>query len=165
MEAERRWYPIEYRAGAGGGAGPVLEGTVPYDSIGLAPGGVRELFESGSLDAMADDLILTRDHDRSLPLARTGGGGLEVEAKPDGLHVRAELADTTLGRDTLELVKAKVLRGLSPEFVAVEASMAGGVRRIRKARLVGLSVVDTPAYPEAEVEARAEAKWTPRLWV
>lgn len=164
MTAERRYFRIELRAAASDDAPPVLEGVVPYGSRGTTPTGQPEVLEPGSL--RMDDVVLNRQHNRDLALARTDGGGLELSDRPDGLHVRAELPDTPLARETVELVRSKVLRGLSPEFMVREEHVdADGVRRIDRADLVGLAVVDSPAYPEAEVAARAAAGERPRLWL
>lgn len=158
---ERRFYPVQLRAADGDGP-PVLEGVVPYGRQGTAPGGVPEVFRRGSLRA-AEDVVLTLQHDRDKPLARTGGGGLELEDREDGMHVRATLPDTTLARDTVELVRGGVLRNLSPEFVPIRAEMKDGVRVVEEAELVGISVVDTGAYRDAAVAARGAGGQ--RLWV
>ena len=115
---------------------------------------VRERLASGAL-VVPSDVILTRDHRRDRPLARTGGGGLELRADARGVQVRAKLAPTSLAEETVQLVKAHVLRGFSPEFVVREERSEGGVRVIERALLAGFfSVVDEPAYGGSLVEAR-----------
>ena len=47
-----------------------------------------------------DDVILNSMHQREVPLARTGGGGLELQDSPDSLTMRAVLPDTAAARDT-----------------------------------------------------------------
>ena len=91
-------------------------------------------------------------------LARTGGGGLVLEDGPEALQMRAELPETTAASDTLALVKAGVLRGLSVEMHPHQERQVSGVRSISKARLSGLSVVDSGAFDGAVVEARAEVR-------
>ena len=54
----------------------------------------------------------------------------------------------------IELVRTGVLRGLSVEFAALAETMEGNVRVISRARLGAIAVVDEPAYPASEVEAR-----------
>ena len=96
-------------------------------------------------------------------LARTGGGGLLLTDSAAALEVRAELPETSEANDALALVAAGVLRGLSLEFVATRESMVGPTRVIASARLVGIAVVDKPAYSASKVAARAEvdppARW------
>ena len=70
----------------------------------------------------------------------------------------------------LALVRSGVLRGLSIEFRAVAERIEAGVRVIERAVLRGVAVVDTPAYPASEVEARMAMLPRPaparrRLWL
>ena len=65
-----------------------------------------------------------------------------------------ELPDTADARDTLTLVKAGVLRGLSVEFRAIAERFEQGVRIISEAVLTGLAIVDKPAYSESTVATR-----------
>ena len=116
----------------------------------------RERMEPGAL-AVPGDVILTRDHRRDRPLARTGGGGLELRSDDRGIRVRARMPDTALAEETLALVRAGVLRGFSAEMLVRAERMESGVRVISRALLAGfLSVVDSPAYPGSSVEARRE---------
>ena len=66
-------------------------------------------------------------------------------------------AEVHLGNAGLELVRAKIVRGLSVEFVALQERSEANLRIIERARLVGIGVVDTPAYPASAIEARAAA--------
>ena len=103
------------------------------------------------------DAILNAQHDRTTPLARTDGGGLTLLDSATALEIRAELPPTRSADDVLELVRAKVMRGLSIEFVPLQERSDANVRIIERARLVGVSVVDTPAYPASAIEARRAA--------
>ena len=71
---------------------------------------------------------------------------LEMRAKP--------LLSVQSGKEALELVKAKILQGLSVEFIATKQHYQNGVRIIEKAILSGIGLVDTPSYAGATVEAR-----------
>ena len=66
-------------------------------------------------------------------------------------------------------MRAGVLRGLSIEFRAVVERMEGETRVISRATLGAVSVVDSPAYPQSEVEARRAAMPAPgkrrRFWI
>lgn len=127
-------------------------------------GSRAERFLPGALGAVESlDVLLNVQHDRARPLARTGGGGLVLKDSPVALEVRAELPETREATDTLALIEAGVLRGISLEFQAVEERMESGVRVIAKAVLRGLAVVDRPAYPSSTVSARAEVE-TPARW-
>lgn len=135
--------------------GRVLSGTViRYGDEARLPWG-REVIRSGSFgDVRGADVILNRQHDRSMPLARTGGGGLFLEDGSEALSVRAELPETRDSDDVLTLVRQGVLRGLSLEFTAKEESYEGDLRVISRAALQGVAVVDKPAYPDSLVSAR-----------
>ena len=117
-----------------------------------------ERFEAGAFGAVgALDVILNVQHDRARPIARTGGGGLVLVDGPRALEIRAELPRTRDAEDALELVRLRVLRGLSVEFAATRERQEGRLRVVEGADLSGLGVVDRPAYTGATVSARGAA--------
>ena len=69
---------------------------------------------------------LNFQHDRTRPIARTGGGGLELTDSRELLEMRVEVPETREGMDALELVKRSILRGLSVEFRAVSERYEAG---------------------------------------
>ena len=126
---------------------------VKYDEPAKV-GNFKEQFRSGAFKPIGD-VIANLQHDRSKPLARnSAGGGLELIDDPDALRVRIDLPETTIGRDTQELVKRGILRGLSIEFRVLEQRASSGIREILKARLTGLGIVDRPAYPQSIITKR-----------
>ena len=136
-------------------SGRTLEGdAVLYGDEAVFPWG-RERIESGAFLPLGD-VILNRQHNRDIPLARTGGGGLALHDTATALTIRAELPDTPSANETLALVRGKILRGLSVEFFATAERQAGDMRIIEKAQLVGVGVVDDPQYPKSLVSARAK---------
>ena len=153
MTTELR-FSAELRAAA---EGRTLEGNVVVYgelSTGLP---WRERIEPGAFQPLGD-VRLNLQHQRSVLLARTGGGGLVLEDGPNALRMRAELPSTTAADDTLALVRAGVLRGLSVEMHPQRERQIGGVRSISKATLTGLSVVDSGAFDSSLVEARTEVR-------
>lgn len=144
------------------GPGRTLEGVaVRYGDTARLPWG-EERIEPGAF-APIGDVILNASHDRAAPLARTGAG-LTLGDTVERLAISAELPVTQAADDILALVRAGVMRGLSIEFRAVAERFEGGVRVIERAVLSGIGVVDTPAYPQSEVEARRRhGEW--RTWV
>lgn len=142
--------------------GRTLEGeALVYGDEAVFPWG-RERIEAGAF-APVGDVILNRQHDRKTPLARTGGGGLELNDTPEALRIRASLPETEAANDTLTLVREKILRGLSIEFHSTAERGEGDLRIIEKARLVGVAVVDEPQYPQSLVEAREAEMRAKRL--
>ena len=136
--------------------GRLLTGTaVRYGDVARLPWG-DERFTAGAF-APLGDVILNSMHDRRTPLARTGGGGLELVDSDSELRIAAELPKTQAADDALELVRTRVMRGLSIEFEATTERLVNGVRVIDRAVLHGVGLVDTPAYEKSEVEARKAA--------
>ena len=122
--------------------------VVPYNKP-TTIGSFREQFAPGSL--RFDDVLLNRQHQRGVALARTGGGGLELTDGPAELRASITLPDTQDGRDVLTLIRKGVLRGLSAEFHATREEWTGNLRTIREAVLMGVGVVDSPQYAGATV--------------
>ena len=136
-----------------------MSGTlIRYGDVAALPWG-RERFEPGAFgDVSRADVILNSHHEKSRPLARTGGGGLELIDTREALNIRAELPRTQDGLDCVALILGGVLRGLSLEFSAVAERTDGDTRIVERAELRGLAVVDRPAYPDSLVQARAELR-------
>ena len=139
--------------------GRTLSGVLlRYGDTAALPWG-RERFEPGAFgDVSRADVILNSHHEKSRPLARTNGGGLELIDTREALKIRAKLPPTQDGLDTVALILGGVLRGLSLEFSAVAERMEGDTRVIERAELRGLAVVDRPAYSDSLVQARAEIR-------
>lgn len=161
-ESERRYYLTEIRLEGRSLAGVALR----YGDEARLPWGVVERFDSGAFgDVSSADVILNEMHNRDRPLARTGGGGLTLLDDSTSLRIRAELPETAAANDVLALVRGRVYRGLSVEFHTLREAQADDVRIIQSARLSGVAVVDTPAYPASYVDsmrARFEARSSTR---
>ena len=123
--------------------GRVVEGVaLRYGDEAKVPGG-RETIAKGAFNPLGD-IVLNIMHERDRPLARTGGN-LRID-DGDELRVRAELPNTRDADDALELIRSGVYRGLSIEMRVLDESIDGDLRTVRKARLVGIGIVDKPAY-------------------
>lgn len=125
-----------------------------------------EEIRPGALDLA--DVVLTLQHARQMPLARTDGGGLRFSESGAVLSVEAKLPKTQLADDALTLVENRVLRGFSLEmFVREERwSDRNRHRTILKAKVPRLSLVDSPAYGESTIEAvRHKLEAPPRRFV
>ena len=146
-DIERRFQ--EFRAEGDTVSGPLL---VYGDEARF--GDWRERFEPGALH-IGNDVIANLQHDRSRPVARTGAG---LSLKSDDQAVRASITwpNTSYAREARELVDAKIVRGFSVEFRAVKEAWEGKTRVIREAVLLGLGLVDRPAYPASVIAERFE---------
>ena len=122
-------------------AGPVLV----YGDV--APGH-RERFEAGAL-APVPGVPLNLQHDPGLVILEAGA--FELTDSPAALELRAELGESSAA---VQLVKRGALRGFSIEFRALEADEVDGVRVVRRAELLGVGLVDAPAYPRSRPELR-----------
>ncbi len=139
--------PVEFRANDD--SLPTVEGSaMVYGRVSEVLPGLRERFHPGAFgDLSGADVVLNVQHDRSRPLARTGGSGLRLNDTTGALEVRAELDPRTRdGADAAALLERRILRGFSVEFIPEDSQFEGGIREVRKARLVGLGLVDSPAH-------------------
>ena len=150
---EKRFIPLEIREGQDMG---LVKGiAVRYGDLARIPtpgGTFHERIDAGAFGNIGEaDAILNVQHDRSRPLARTGGGGLALSDSPQFLAVEVQLPDTRDGHDARVLLSKRVLRGLSVEMLVKkdDVDRASRTRTIRQADLVGLGLVDRPAYGDS----------------
>ena len=129
--------------------------AVPYGEIASIGGMFRERFEPGAFTGEINpEATLTVQHDRAAIVARQGAG-LTLADTPGAVTMAADLPATPRADQALADVRAGLLRGLSAEFVALRERFEGDLRVVERAKLVRLSLVDSPAYSSAMVEARA----------
>jgi HK97 family phage prohead protease len=138
----------------GDGLAGVLSGVaVPYgDAVNI--GGIRESFAPNSIDAAAVvGMPLCWRHGDPIGVIR------EAHNAPHGLVIdRADVADTTLGRDAVALLRSGAVRGLSVGVEPIEDSWNAArtvVTRIRAA-LFELSLTHMPMYAAAGVTSIRE---------
>lgn len=105
------------------------------------------------------DVRLTVGHDQNSVLARTKSGTLDLSVDAKGLLVRAQLPDTTLGRDLRTSIARGDLDGMSFAFVPRRDSWSTRdgrqVNTILDLDLHDVSVVGVPAYPGTDVHLRS----------
>ena len=147
---------LELRAAEGRTVAGVI---VKYGTIANI-GSLAEKFERGSLK-IGEDLILNLQHDRGAPLARTGGG-LTVTDDGDEVEFVAEIAPGPRGDQALADVKSGLLTGASAEFTVSDDEITGNLRTIRSAELVGMALVDNPAYEDSIIAMRAAMVKVPK---
>lgn len=136
--------------------------------------GFRETIKRGAFrDTLANpdhDVCLFWGHDSRQVLARQSAGNLRIREDAHGLAWEADLPDTQLARDALELVRKRIVKGCSFGFIpsrADEVEEFHGdelwvtVNRVRE--LTELSMTPIPAYPATSVEARNRAAARGRL--
>ena len=138
-------------------------GSFPYMQPTTLASGQKERFAKRSLrvDPESNVMLLNR-HDFEQPLASTKAGSLTFEQDESELRFMARLRDPETMplylSETMKMVKHGLLSGLSPGFNVVQEREVHGIREIREAQLVELSLVVRPAYPKAGVSLRSEGQ-------
>jgi hypothetical protein len=153
---------LELRAENGG---VQVIGRFPYATeTELAPGRC-EVFNArafGDRIEAGEDIHLLAGHDFEKPLASRAAGTLTVTDTDAALEIEARIeGGTSWARDFLAAHKAGLIRGLSPGFRVspggerIEGRGDGLLRTVTRAALFEISAVTRPAYPQAQIEARA----------
>lgn len=114
---------------------------------------ISNAFENGR------DVDFIADHDDSKILASTKNNSLELREDEQGLHVSAEIVDTSWAKDTLELVKSGIISGLSFGMTVNSQRWSKcddgiDLRIIEDIDLFEVSAVRNPAYPLTNLESR-----------
>ncbi|MFB7252289.1 HK97 family phage prohead protease [Microbacterium sp. NPDC056234] len=140
-----------------------IEGIcVPYQRITHSAGPVPEQFEPGAFSDLLASRARVKLTDYNHSRERVPVGYSEAfEERPTGLWARFRLNRTPEGDSAHANAVEGVYRGLSVGFVARQHEIRSGVRHVLKARLDHVSLVETPAYAEAEILAVRGARFDP----
>lgn len=121
----------------------------------------REQFRQGAFieSLQKDDQRFLWSHDTSKVLGRTKNNTLRLVEDSIGLRFELDLPQTTLGNDTYETIKRGDVDGVSFGFTMISEEIEEPdddlmLRTVTKARLLEVSAVAFPAYPDSEVSAR-----------
>ena len=89
-----------------------------------------------------------------LPIGRP----IELREDARGLYLKAQLSETSLGRDVLTLIKDGVLTELSIGYDPIkdELDRAAGVRKLSEVRLYEISPVTWAMHPQALIASAKE---------
>ena len=127
-------------------AGRTLQGTVlRYGDIEPDR---RERFEPGAFSPVPA-VPLNLQHDPGMVIVEAGE--YDLQDTPAALEIRAVLGEQSAA---LKLARRKILTGFSVEFQSVQERRDSGTRIIETANLVGIGLVDSPAYPGSTAEVR-----------
>ena len=137
-----------------------------FNTLSNELGGFREIIAEGAFDGrLNDDVRFLINHD-GLPLARTTNGTLKLTTDERGLKYEAQVANTSLGRDLIELMKNGTVNQSSFAFVVEDDSWEVrdgiNIRTVNKvSRLYDVSAVTYPAFEEASasVALRSMEEW------
>ena len=106
-----------------------------------------------------DDQRFLWSHDVSKVLGRRKNNTLRLEEDEVGLRFELDLPKTSLGDDTYESIKRGDVDGVSFGFRKEDDEIEEPdddlpLRTVKKAKLLEVSAVAFPAYPDSEVSAR-----------
>lgn len=165
VQKEIRLAEIRALEPTGDGQEMIVEGrAIVYDqpTVLYEVDGVKyyEVIQRGALDgADLKDVPFKYNHsDSVMIMARTRNKTLELIPDEQGLRIRANLANTTTGRDLYELIKRGDIDKMSFAFTVAEQSYDRESRTrkiIRFKRIWDVSAVDTPAYDQTYISARS----------
>ena len=119
-----------------------------------------EVVDAGAFDgADLSNVVLRYNHsDNFSILARTSNDTLRLNVDERGLHIEADIAETSQGKDIYELIRRKDISKMSYGYVVdkdyiEKVSETKYVRHISKIKkVVDVSVVDLPAYDATDVD-------------
>jgi uncharacterized protein len=121
----------------------------------------REQFRQGAFteSLQKEDQRFLWSHDTSKVLGRTKNNTLRLMEDSIGLRFELDLPKTTLGNDTYETIKRGDVDGVSFGFSMIGEEIEEPdddlmLRTVTKAKLLEVSAVAFPAYPDSEVSAR-----------
>ena len=137
-----------------------------FNTLSNDLGNFKEIIAEGAFDGrLQDDVRFLINHD-GLPLARTTNGTLRLTTDERGLRYEAEVANTSIGRDLIELMRNGTINQSSFAFVVEDDSWEVrdgiNIRTINKvSRLYDVSAVTYPAYESASasVALRSMEEW------
>ena len=161
---------IEVRALPGEGEARIVEGYAttfnqPYELWRVGPDYIfLEQVDRGAFDKTdMSDVIMQYDHEGRV-FARTNNGTLELRTDDHGLHIRADLGGTEIGRQLYEEIKGGYTDKMSFGFtvdaderlITEEAGVVTVLRTIKSiGKLYDVSAVSLPANNATEISARS----------
>lgn len=98
-------------------------------------------------------------HDKTQILSTTDNHSLQLQETEKGLEMRADISSTTWGKDTFQLIKDGIVKGMSFGMRVSDDNWSMGsdgipMRTINGINLFEISAVRNPAYKSSEIEAR-----------
>jgi len=118
--------------------------AVPFNDTIDIGGGMKEKFAPGAVD-LTSNVKLFRDHKDII------GVVTNMSEDENGLNITAKISETSLGNETLNLVKDGAIRSFSVGFIPVTDVKDGNTIIRKKVDLKEVSLVAFPAYDKAEV--------------
>lgn len=150
---------VELRA-AEDGRRKIVQRAVPYGELSVDLGGFREVIVAGAFGIDGDIRALWQ-HKSEMVLGRTVAGTLALRSEDDGIYAESDPPDTSWARDALLSIERGDVTGSSFGFYADEDEWVlterEVIRRVLRGRLVEVSPVTFPAYPQTSSAVRNHA--------
>jgi uncharacterized protein len=163
---ERHLTAEESRLAAQGGKQPKILGyAAVFKSLSepLAGGAFREKIEKGAFaeSLRVDDVKCLFNHDDNYVLGRKGNSTLALSEDDRGLYFEVLPPETQWAADLMVSIGRKDIYQGSFQFKVLEDSWDSSdpdnvVRTLIRVKLIDVSVVSFPAYPQTEVDLRSE---------
>jgi uncharacterized protein len=163
MEWEKRSFTVEMRVLSDGqGAKPKIEGyAAVFEVLSEELWGFREKIRAGAFaNVIRDDVRALFNHDPNTVLGRNRAGTLKLEEDTKGLKIEIDPPDTQAARDLLESIRRGDVDQMSFMFATKtdewKKEEDGTITRtiIELERLLDVSVVTFPAYPQTSASTR-----------
>lgn len=158
---------MEVRAGEDGAQTLVGYASV-FGQISDDLGGFREIVEPGAFrDSIANgaDVRALWNHDSNLVLGRTRAGTLRLAEDEHGLRVEIDVPPAGWAQDMLVSVRRGDVSQMSFGFTVPDnghtwgrLANGGALRSLRAVRLIDVSPVAFPAYPQTSLQVRSKAQ-------
>lgn len=129
-------------------------------------GSFRERIQKGAFRRAireGQDVRALRNHNPDNLLGRTLSKTLRLKEDDIGLFIEVDVANNTIGRDTVESIERGDLSGMSFAFVVRKEKWINGedgapdLRIVQDVDLYDVGPVTYPAYKETSADARAES--------
>ena len=172
LKIERRAFPAGgLRASSAGGHRAITGHAAVFNTLSYPIADFRERIAPGAFaeSIRKDDVRALWNHNPEHVLGRTGSGTLKLAEDRFGLAFELDVAETQAGHDALVSIRRGDVLDMSFGFIAIkeewtqEAGAKGAIRTLKKVRLLDVSPVAFPAYPDTDVAVRSLAAWRRRL--
>ena len=140
---------VEYRQGTG--AGVVSGAVVRYGDVAHTRRGREVVFPGAFLGLGDAGLPVNIQHRQQATQRITNGVGLTFRDTDTALYADLALPDNAIGHAAADGVRDGSLTGWSSEFLPLIETPENGGISVYRALMVGLSVVDVPAYKSSLV--------------
>tara|TARA_R100001463_G_scaffold15386_4_gene40271 strand:- start:9144 stop:9719 length:576 start_codon:yes stop_codon:yes gene_type:complete len=132
-----------------------------FDQLSEDLGGFKEKINNRAFDkVLENDVVALLNHDNNIVFGRTTAGTLKLSVDERGLVSEITMPNTQAAKDTIELMNrgdiSKMSFGFYVDKDKWEEDSTGFVREVKEVkRLIDVSLVTRPAYPQTSAAVRS----------